>query len=118
MDHFNQPRNIGEMPDADMVGDAVNPACMDHLRLWLRVDGDTVLQAVFQCEGCVPSIAAGSLMTEYVKGQTVEELRRLDAEAFEQLLGGLPPTKKHAAHLAIDALQTALQRGAAAKQLP
>jgi NifU-like protein involved in Fe-S cluster formation len=108
--HFESPRNLGAMEDADAIGEAENAVCLDTLRLFLKFDENgSVIRASFQAEGCVPTIACGSFLTETIIGRTVEDLRGLDAEWFESRVGGLPATKKHAAILAIEALQKALE---------
>jgi NifU-like protein involved in Fe-S cluster formation len=110
IDHFNNPRNAGALASANAIGEATNDVCLDVLKLYLRVNGDVVAEATFQAEGCVPSIACGSFLTEYVRGRSVAELRSVDAAALEAALGGLPTTKKHAAHLGADALREALEK--------
>lgn len=111
-DHFDHPRNAGPMQDADVVGEATNAVCLDRLRIYLRLDSgrQKVEAASFEAEGCVPSLAAGSLLTELVVGRGVSELKQMDTDALEAALGGLPATKKHAAHLAAEALASALER--------
>ena len=109
-DHFHHPRNCGAMDRADAVGEAENPVCLDRLRVYLRLDraSGTIAEATFQAEGCVPTLAVGSLLTELLRGKRPSELLPLTAEDVERELGGLPATKKHAAHLAVEALQAAL----------
>lgn len=111
-DHFHHPRNCGALEGADAVGEAENPVCLDRLRLFLRLDraSGAVAEARFQAEGCVPTLAAGSLLTELVRGMRPAELLSLTPEDVERALGGLPATKKHAAHLAVEALHAALAR--------
>lgn len=110
MDHFDNPRNAGDLPGADAVGKAENPVCMDRMTVALRWDSATgrVAEARFRAEGCVPAMAAASALTELLVGQDRAGLARINAEAVERALGGLPATKKHAAHLAADALANAL----------
>ena len=109
MDHFNNPRNAGTLANANAIGESTNEVCLDVMKLYLRVNGDVVAEASFQAEGCVPSIACGSFLTEYLPGRTIEELKAVDANPLETALGGLPSTKKHAAHLGADALREALR---------
>ena len=109
MDHFNNPRNAGTLENADAIGEATNDVCLDVMRLFLRVNGDIVADVSFQAEGCVPSIACGSFLTQFLPGKHITELKSLDAAALEAALGGLPATKKHAAHLGADALREALK---------
>jgi nitrogen fixation NifU-like protein len=109
-DHFANPRNVGEMADANLVGESTNEVCLDKLRLWLRMDGDRVAAVTFRAEGCVPSLAMGSFLTEYLPGHSIEALRGLTPELLDEAVGGLPRTKKHAAHLGFEALQAALAK--------
>jgi NifU-like protein involved in Fe-S cluster formation len=107
-DHFEHPRNCCVLPDANAVGEAINEVCMDRVRLYLRVEVGRVAAASFQVEGCVPTIAAASMLTEYAAGKPLEQLRALTAAQIEQMLGGLPATKKHAAYVAAEALRAAV----------
>ena len=106
--HFHSPVNHGVMDDADAVGDADNAVCLDTMRLYLKVSRGVVSRASFQAGGCAPTIACGSFITEWIIGRRVDELRALDAGALEGAVGGLPATKKHAALLAVETLQRAL----------
>ncbi|MGI8907237.1 MAG: iron-sulfur cluster assembly scaffold protein [Candidatus Sumerlaeaceae bacterium] len=108
-DHFARPRNVGELRGATAVGEATNAVCLDKLRLWLRLENDVVAEVRFQAEGCVPSIAVASFLTEWLVGRTAPELRATTAEDVEAAVGGLPRTKAHAAHLAIEAIQHAFK---------
>jgi NifU-like protein involved in Fe-S cluster formation len=107
-DHFYSPRNQGPLENANAVGEATNEACLDRLRLFLRVENGIVTAASFQAEGCVPAIAVGSVLSEFVIGKDVGILRGLSPEDIDALLGGLPATKQHAAFLAMETLQKAL----------
>ncbi|MSQ33784.1 MAG: iron-sulfur cluster assembly scaffold protein [Dehalococcoidia bacterium] len=108
MEHFRHPRNIGAIEAADAVGEDTNPICGDRLRLTLRIEGDVVLEARFQTEGCVGAIAAGSVATELLKGRTLAGARGLTREEIDRALGGLPPAKRHAAVLVESCLRKAL----------
>lgn len=108
--HFANPRNVGELDGATHTGDATNEVCLDKLRLSLRLSEGIVIEARFRAEGCVPSIAVGSFLTEWLIGKALKELLALGAEDIEGAIGGLPRTKKHAAHLALEALHAALQK--------
>jgi len=108
--HFASPKNVGPLHDATVIGWAENSSCLDQLSLFLKLENNRVTAATYQVQGCVPSIALGSILTEYVVGRTADELRKLTAEDLEQLAGGLPATKKHAALLAVEALQNALDQ--------
>ena len=107
LEHFRSPRNVGLMRDADAVGQAEDPSCGDLARFYLRVRDGRVAEARFQTYGCGPSIAASSLVTELVPGQTVEELDGLTAEQLERALGGLPEDRRHAATVAVAAIRAA-----------
>jgi nitrogen fixation NifU-like protein len=108
LDHFQSPRNVGSMEAADAEGEDENPICGDRLHLWLRIDGDTIVEARWQAEGCAPAIAASSVASEMLRGMDIDSARRLDRTAVEEALGGLPPRKGHAAALVIAALHRAL----------
>ena len=108
LDHFERPRNNGELEDANAVGYMTNPVCGDTLLLMLRVERDRIEDARWQSDGCVASIAASSLLSELVRGKSIEEASALTREAVVEALGGLPASKLHASVLAADALQHAL----------
>ena len=108
LDHFQNPRNVGELGDADAIAEIENPACGDLLRLTLRVSAGRITQAQFKAKGCVAAIACGSTLTELLVGRTLSEasmLRRIDVISA---VGGLPQASTHAAQLAMDALSLAL----------
>ncbi|MGH7267557.1 MAG: iron-sulfur cluster assembly scaffold protein [Candidatus Rokuibacteriota bacterium] len=107
VDHFRAPRNAGMMRHADAVGEGEDPSCGDLARFYLRVADGRVAEARFQTYGCGPSIAASSLLTELVKGGSLDDLDRLTPEAVEQALGGLPEDRRHAASLVVMAIQAA-----------
>ena len=108
LDHFENPRNAGEVPGAGVVVEVSNPVCGDILKLWLRIEGGRIAQAGFKCRGCVASMAAGSALTELISGQTIEDARRIGPREIEEAVGGLETASKHAAVLAADALQQAM----------
>jgi nitrogen fixation NifU-like protein len=108
MDHFNHPRNMGEMGDADGIGEASNPVCGDTMRLFIKVEGNRIVDARFLTFGCAAAIAASSMTTEILKGMTIEEALTLSDEAVADALGGLPPTKVHCSVLAEMALRAAV----------
>lgn len=105
LDHFQNPRNAGEVPEADLVVETENPVCGDVLKLWLRTDGGRIVQAGFKCRGCVASMACGSALTELLTGRTLVEARALTAAEVELAVGGLEQASKHAAELAVDAVR-------------
>lgn len=108
LDHLENPRNSGEVAGATAHGTATNPVCGDILHLYLKLAGDRIAAAGFTVQGCPPSIAAGSALTELVIGLTVEEARKLSAKDVTCALDGLPRNKEHCSVLAIDALRSAL----------
>jgi nitrogen fixation NifU-like protein len=108
LDHLQNPRNAGEIPDADASAEIENPACGDVLRLTLKVTAGRISQAQFKAKGCVAAIACGSALTELVAGKSLSEAHMLRREDVIALVGGLPQGSTHAAQLAIDALFAAL----------
>lgn len=108
LEHLDNPRNVGELADATAHGVATNPVCGDLLHLYLKLADGRICAASFQVEGCPPSIAAGSRLTELLQGKTVTEARALKAKDVSAALGGLPRNKEHCAVLAVDALRAAL----------
>lgn len=112
LDHFQNPRNPGELPDADAMVELENPVCGDVIRLSLKLQDGRIAQIKFKAKGCVPAIACASALTEIAQGKTAEEARRLTREELTQTVGGLPQASSHAAQLAIDALSSALKLNA------
>jgi len=110
LDHFQNPRNAGDLPDADASVEIENPVCGDVVRLSLRFDAGRIDDIRFKAKGCVPSMACGSALTEMVRGKTVEEARRLTREDLVRAVGGLPQASSHAAQLALDALAAVLTK--------
>ena len=110
LDHFERPRNPGEIDDPNASAQVENPACGDVLKLTLKLEGDRVVDIRFRAKGCVPMMACGSAITELVKGKTVDEARSLQAVNVVGAVGGLPEASSHASHLAIDALKVALRQ--------
>lgn len=110
LDHFQNPRNAGSMPDADMVGEAGNPSCGDRMRLYLKLDGDRVAAARFQTFGCSVAIAASSMLTELVVGRRLDELATMRNSDIVDALGGLPERKAGCSVLAEEALKSALAK--------
>ena len=102
LEHFRNPRNVGQLPPPAISIDVSNPACGDMLRLSARFEDGRIAEARFQIRGCTASIAAGSALTEWMAGKTRAELLGLTAEMIELALGGLEPASKHAAVLCVD----------------
>jgi len=110
LDHFQNPRNPGEVPDPDAVAEIENPACGDVLRLSLKVKSGRITEIRFKAKGCVPSMACASALTELVADHSPDESRALKRETVISAVGGLPQASTHAAQLALDALQVALNQ--------
>ena len=110
LDHFQNPRNAGEVENADAVVELQNPACGDVLRLSVRMQSGRVAEARYQAKGCVPAMACGSRITEMMVGRTVEDLCALTKDEVIESLGGLPAASGHAGQLAVDALRAVLDR--------
>ena len=108
LDHFQNPRNGGEISGADAVGEVENPACGDILRLTVKFAAGRIREIRFKAKGCVPTMACASALTELVAGKSVEEARSVRREAVIAAVGGLPRASTHAAQLALDALSAAL----------
>jgi nitrogen fixation protein NifU and related proteins len=109
MDHFTNPRNVGEIPDADGVGTEGNPTCGDVMKISIKVKDGKIVDAKFRTFGCGAAIAVSSMVTEMVKGKTLEEALLLSKEAVANELGGLPPQKMHCSNLGADALKKAIE---------
>jgi nitrogen fixation NifU-like protein len=110
MDHFTNPRNVGEIENADGVGEIGSMQCGDIMKIYLKVnDADVIEDVRFRTFGCGAAIASSSMLTELVKGKTLEEVRKITNQQVAEELGGLPPAKMHCSNLAADALQKALE---------
>ena len=109
MDHFMNPRNMGEMDDASGVGTVGNAKCGDIMRIYIKVENDVITDVKFKTFGCGAAIATSSKATELVKGMTLEEAEKLTNKMVMEALGGLPPVKVHCSVLAEEALHAAIQ---------
>lgn len=109
MEHFQNPRNVGEIPDADGIGNVGNPICGDIMRLYIKVEDDKIVDAKFKTFGCGAAIATSSMVTELVKGKTIGEALGVSNRAVAEALGGLPPIKMHCSMLAEEALKSAIK---------
>ena len=109
MDHFMNPRNMGEMADASGVGTVGNAKCGDIMRIYIKVEGDVITDVKFKTFGCGAAIATSSKATEIVKGMTLEEAEKVTNKMVMEALGGLPPVKVHCSVLAEEALHAAIQ---------
>ena len=110
LDHFQHPRNPGEVANPNASVQIENPACGDVLKLTLRVTDGRIEEIRFLAQGCVPTMACASLLTELVQGRTVAEARQLRREDLVGALGGLPPASTHASRLAMDTLAALIQK--------
>lgn len=109
MDHFMNPRNVGEIPDADGIGMEGNPTCGDAMQIFIKVENDRIVDAKFKTFGCGAAIAVSSMITEMIKGKTIDEALQISKETVAQELGGLPPQKMHCSNLGADALRKAIE---------
>ena len=108
MDHFSNPRNVGEMPDANGVGQVGNPTCGDIMKMYLKIENNVIEDVKFKTFGCGAAIATSSIATEMIKGKTVDEALKLTNKAVVEALDGLPPVKCHCSVLAEQAVKSAL----------
>ena len=108
MDHFSNPRNVGEIDDADGTGQIGNPVCGDVMRMTIKVDHDTITDVKFKTFGCGAAVATSSMATELVMGKTLAEAAEISNRAVAEALGGLPAQKMHCSNLAADALHLAI----------
>jgi nitrogen fixation NifU-like protein len=109
MDHFRNPHNVGFIEDADGVGKVGNPVCGDIMELTIKVENDVITDAMFRTFGCGAAIATSSMVTDMVKGKTIEEALKVTNQAVAEALGGLPKMKMHCSVLAEQALKLAIQ---------
>ncbi|UCE43932.1 MAG: Fe-S cluster assembly scaffold protein NifU [Candidatus Bathyarchaeota archaeon] len=109
MDHFMNPRNMGEIPDADGVGTVGNPVCGDLMTVYIKVKDNRLKDVKFKTFGCGAAIATSSMITELAKGKTLEEGLKITRVDVADNLGGLPPVKMHCSNLAADALHSAIE---------
>jgi len=109
MEHFRNPRNVGEIENPDGVGRVGNPVCGDVMEIYIKVKDDKIVDAKFKTFGCGAAIATSSMVTEMVKGKKIEEALKISNKAVAQALGGLPPVKMHCSVLAEDTLKAAIE---------
>ena len=108
MDHVMNPRNVGEIPNADGIGQVGNAKCGDIMKVFLKIDNDVIVDAKFQTFGCGAAVATSSMATELVRGKTVQEALQVTNRVVMEALDGLPPVKVHCSCLAEEALHAAL----------
>jgi len=109
MEHFKNPKNMGEMKDADGKGEVGNPSCGDLMTVYIKVKDGRIADISFQTFGCVAAVATSSMVTELARGKTLDEAMKLTREDVAESLGGLPPIKLHCSNLAADALHEAIK---------
>ena len=109
MEHFKNPHNVGEIPDADGIGNVGNPICGDIMRLYIKVEGGRIKDAKFKTFGCAAAIATSSMITDLVRGKTIKEALEISNKAVAEALDGLPPVKMHCSMLAEEALRSAVE---------
>ncbi|MHB8171540.1 MAG: Fe-S cluster assembly scaffold protein NifU [Thermincolia bacterium] len=109
MDHFQNPRNVGEITDASGVGEVGNPTCGDIMRIYLKVEDNVIKDVKFKTFGCGAAVATSSIVTELVLGKTIDEALKITNKAVAEALDGLPPAKMHCSNLAADALHKAIE---------
>ncbi len=108
MDHFYAPRNVGELSDADGVGEVGNAKCGDIMKMFIKVSGDVITDVTFKTFGCGAAVATSSIATEMIKGKTINEALKLTNKAVVEALEGLPPAKIHCSVLAEQAIKAAI----------
>ncbi|OGC89469.1 MAG: Fe-S cluster assembly scaffold protein NifU [candidate division Zixibacteria bacterium RBG_16_53_22] len=109
MEHFSNPRNMGEIENASAVGNAGNPNCGDLMRLYLKIEDGIIIDAKFKTFGCGAAIASSSMLTEMLKGKRLEDALKISNQAVADALGGLPPVKIHCSVMAEEALKAAME---------
>jgi len=109
MDHFSNPRNVGEIEEADGSGTVGNPACGDIMKLTIKVENDKITDVKFKTFGCGAAIATSSMVTELVKGKDLAAAEQISNSTVAEALDGLPPVKMHCSNLAADALHAAIE---------
>ncbi len=109
MDHFENPRNVGVIEDADGVGTVGNPVCGDVMKMYLKIENDVIVDVKFKTFGCASAIATSSMATELIKGKTIDEALEITNKTVAEALDGLPAVKMHCSVLAEEAIQAAIE---------
>ena len=118
MEHFKNPHNVGEIEDADGVGEVGNPVCGDIMKMYLKIKDNVITDVKFKTFGCGAAIATSSMATDLIKGKTIEEAMKITNNAVAEALGGLPPVKMHCSVLAEQAFKSAINNYYVKKGLP
>ncbi len=108
MDHFMNPRNVGEIPDADGIGQVGNPVCGDIMKMYLKIKDNVITDVKFKTFGCGAAVATSSMATELIMGKTLEEALEISNKTVSEALNGLPPVKMHCSNLAEQAIKAAI----------
>lgn len=109
IEHFKNPRNVGEIADADGVGEVGNPVCGDMMTFYIKVEDDKLIDVKYKTFGCVAAIAVSSMISEMAIGKTIDEVLEISNKMVAEALGGLPPNKYHCSNLGADALKAAIE---------
>lgn len=109
MEHFNNPRNVGEIKDADGIGEVGNAKCGDIMKMYLKIEDNIIVDVKFKTFGCGSAIASSSMATELIKGKSIDEALEITNKAVAEALDGLPPVKMHCSVLAEEAIKSALK---------
>ncbi len=109
MDHFENPRNVGELPDANGIGEVGNPTCGDITKIYLKIEDNIIKDIKFKTFGCAAAVASSSMLTEMAKGKTIEEALRITDQMVADELDGLPPQKLHCSNMAAEAMHVAVE---------
>ncbi len=109
LDHFRNPRNVGEIKNADGIGEIGNAVCGDMMTFYLSIEDNIIKDAKYKTFGCGAAIAVSSIVSEYIIGKRIEEVMKLDHKKVSELLGGLPPQKEHCSNLGADAVKKAIE---------
>ncbi len=109
MDHFQNPRNVGKMDDADVIGEVGNPTCGDIIKVYLKIEDDQIKDIKFSTFGCGAAVATSSMVTELVKGKSLDDALQVSKDQVAEALDGLPPAKMHCSNLAADAIKNAIE---------
>jgi nitrogen fixation protein NifU and related proteins len=109
IEHFQNPRNVGDIPDCDGVGKVGSPVCGDMMEVYIKVEDDRLVDVKYKTFGCGAAVASGSMGTEMVKGKTIEEAMKITNRKVAEALDGLPPEKLHCSNLAADGIRAAIE---------
>lgn len=109
IEHFKNPKNVGEIEDADGVGEVGNPVCGDMMTFYIKVEDDKLIDVKYKTFGCVAAIAVSSMISEMAIGKTIDEVLEISNKMVAEALGGLPPNKYHCSNLGADALKAAIE---------